>query len=283
MEGATAGQRHGEYTDPVRRLLAVEGTFGKGPTAWPDYSSEFGLGPEHVDDLIRMACDEALSRADADSTELWAPMHAWRALGQLRAERAVPPLLALMVELDDDDAAVTELPDVFGLIGPAAIPHLARFLADPSSPTSPARTAIAGIKEIAARHPECRTDCIHIVARLLAPDAGTDPTNSGFAVSALIDMAAVEVIDLIRDAFRRNAVDIAIAGDLEDVEIELGLRQARSTPAPHYLPRLAGRPPGPDADIARPPTHALPRHEKVGRNDPCPCGSGKKYKKCCLQ
>ena len=21
---------------------------------------------------------------------------------------------------------------------------------------------------------------------------------------------------------------------------------------------------------------------KVGRNDPCPCGSGKKYKKCCM-
>jgi uncharacterized protein YecA (UPF0149 family) len=23
------------------------------------------------------------------------------------------------------------------------------------------------------------------------------------------------------------------------------------------------------------------RGAKVGRNDPCPCGSGKKYKKCC--
>ena len=23
------------------------------------------------------------------------------------------------------------------------------------------------------------------------------------------------------------------------------------------------------------------KDEKVGRNDPCPCGSGKKYKKCC--
>ncbi|WP_206738062.1 SEC-C metal-binding domain-containing protein [Fictibacillus sp. S7] len=22
--------------------------------------------------------------------------------------------------------------------------------------------------------------------------------------------------------------------------------------------------------------------EKVGRNDPCPCGSGNKYKKCCI-
>jgi uncharacterized protein YecA (UPF0149 family) len=24
-----------------------------------------------------------------------------------------------------------------------------------------------------------------------------------------------------------------------------------------------------------------PQNEKIGRNDPCPCGSGKKYKKCC--
>jgi len=25
------------------------------------------------------------------------------------------------------------------------------------------------------------------------------------------------------------------------------------------------------------------RKEKIGRNDPCPCGSGQKYKKCCLK
>jgi preprotein translocase subunit SecA len=32
------------------------------------------------------------------------------------------------------------------------------------------------------------------------------------------------------------------------------------------------------------PASAAPVHrngEKVGRNDPCPCGSGKKFKKCC--
>lgn len=23
--------------------------------------------------------------------------------------------------------------------------------------------------------------------------------------------------------------------------------------------------------------------EKIGRNDPCPCGSGKKYKQCCMK
>ena len=27
----------------------------------------------------------------------------------------------------------------------------------------------------------------------------------------------------------------------------------------------------------------LPPKTKVGRNDPCPCGSGKKFKKCCMK
>ncbi len=33
-----------------------------------------------------------------------------------------------------------------------------------------------------------------------------------------------------------------------------------------------------DGDSAQQPVH---KEKKVGRNDPCPCGSGKKYKKCC--
>ncbi len=37
--------------------------------------------------------------------------------------------------------------------------------------------------------------------------------------------------------------------------------------------RIDDEPPAPQ--IVRPAT-------KVGRNDPCPCGSGKKYKKCCI-
>lgn len=44
--------------------------------------------------------------------------------------------------------------------------------------------------------------------------------------------------------------------------------------ATKHLPKAA---PGIEAAMQRPPTKP-----KVGRNDPCPCGSGKKYKKCCL-
>jgi hypothetical protein len=35
----------------------------------------------------------------------------------------------------------------------------------------------------------------------------------------------------------------------------------------------------PDYDLLEPYIRPAP---KIGRNDPCPCGSGKKYKKCCL-
>ncbi|MDE0911983.1 MAG: SEC-C metal-binding domain-containing protein [Myxococcota bacterium] len=40
---------------------------------------------------------------------------------------------------------------------------------------------------------------------------------------------------------------------------------------------------GPDCTHDHDHTHAPIRREtaKIGRNDPCSCGSGKKFKKCC--
>jgi preprotein translocase subunit SecA len=79
--------------------------------------------------------------------------------------------------------------------------------------------------------------------------------------------------------------------------------QARQAPRYRAVkPELAGRPPGPEASPGAEPRlmpGAVPAgtgsgpgkqsgrrvpvtaEAKVGRNDPCPCGSGKKYKKCC--
>ena len=45
----------------------------------------------------------------------------------------------------------------------------------------------------------------------------------------------------------------------------------------------AGAPP-PGMELPQAPEPAAPIRKdgpKVGRNDPCPCGSGRKYKKCC--
>ena len=38
-----------------------------------------------------------------------------------------------------------------------------------------------------------------------------------------------------------------------------------------------------DLEILMNPVKTVIAEETVGRNDPCPCGSGKKYKKCCGQ
>ncbi|MBN1783089.1 SEC-C domain-containing protein [bacterium] len=36
-----------------------------------------------------------------------------------------------------------------------------------------------------------------------------------------------------------------------------------------------------DLEILSNPVETIHAEQKVGRNDPCPCGSGKKYKHCC--
>jgi len=39
--------------------------------------------------------------------------------------------------------------------------------------------------------------------------------------------------------------------------------------------------PGSDEPPLPEPTEPIKADRPPGRNDPCPCGSGKKYKKCC--
>ena len=39
--------------------------------------------------------------------------------------------------------------------------------------------------------------------------------------------------------------------------------------------------PGADEAPLPPPVEPIHTDKAVGRNDPCPCGSGRKYKKCC--
>jgi hypothetical protein len=152
-------------------------------------------------------------------------------LGQLQSEASVAPLLGFLKMAESDEAVTEEFPKVLGIIGRPAIPHIERFLSDPSNATFPVATAIEGLKEIAER-PDCRTECVNILARTLGQNADADRSINGFAPSALIDLAAVEVIDTMREAFQRNSVDVSIAGNEQDVEIAPGLRDRRSTSAP---------------------------------------------------
>jgi hypothetical protein len=117
-----------DYTPPVTQLLTLGDVRGQ---PHRDYLA-LGLNAVHIPDLIRMAQDDDLHWADSDSAEVWAPIHAWRALGQLRAVEAIEPLIAHLPRIDDDedDWAMEEIPHALAGIGQAAVPALALFLAD---------------------------------------------------------------------------------------------------------------------------------------------------------
>jgi SWIM/SEC-C metal-binding protein len=50
----------------------------------------------------------------------------------------------------------------------------------------------------------------------------------------------------------------------------------------HYILGFESDKPEDISDFERTLNPPVPiQYEKIGRNEPCPCGSGKKYKKCC--
>ncbi len=295
LSGALAMSRFPAPVSGLLKLGRIDNTGNIEPErAWRNYVMEFGFTDEHIPDLIDMACDPELNNADEGIPEVWAPVHAWRALGQLKAAEAVMPLLAV-ASMTDDDLLFGDLPRVLGLIGPQAFPDIEAFLdADDNSPWS-IISAIDGIKEIVFRHPDYRDRLIPIIITHLGRHKLNDPMVNASLIWALVDFKANHAISLIREAFESEHVDISVIGDLEDVEISMGIRSERSTPKPNYLgsmgsmfksgmDSLAGRAPktgGKPTATVHPLSQGNP-HRHVGRNDPCPCGSGKKFKKCCL-
>jgi hypothetical protein len=214
------------YPPPLDRLLTYGDPGFQDRADWPDYVAMLQLEPQHVPDLIRMATDADLTEADPDSSEVWAPVHAWRALGQLRAEAAIEPLLAL-VQTDDqdrlDDATLEELPDVFAMIGPAAIPALSTLLADDSQGVYGRLSAISGLGKIAAQYPEARDAAIAPIVRQLEAYASNDEDLNGFLISELMGLHAAETIPLMEQAIKADRVDPTLA-TWDDVQIEFGLK-----------------------------------------------------------
>ena len=226
-----------DYPSPVSKLLAVGDA--REISGWPNYL-ELGLTTEHVPDLVRMALDEDLHWADGESDEVWGPLHAWRALAQLRAEAAVEPLVELLSRVDeyDDDWTNEELPEVFGHIGRASIEPVARFLADSEQGLWSRIAAASSFAEISKRHSELRTECVDALTRQLEQYSHQDPTLNGFIINYLTELKAVESAPVMEQAFAADSVAISIQGDWEDTQISLGLLQERLTPQPKYHPLL---------------------------------------------
>ncbi len=112
---------------------------------------------------------------------------------------------------------------------------------------------------------------------------------------------AFDMFDQMTDNVKEEAVELLfrvqqvhetkLANPIEESKAqylhpEASFSESQGTPSPK-LPRGMGAPspfsPRNEAPDDQAPAPIKRSHEKVGRNDPCPCGSGQKYKKCCGQ
>lgn len=227
---AELGKEHG-YAMPVARLLALGRPGDNVPDRWLT-AEEVGLGPEHVPEIIRVMMDERWGELDSDMPEVYASIHAWRILADLRAEEAIPALIEFLARSDEewDDWATEEIPDVLGILGPAAIPALTDYLQACSDDRESCSDVAHALQEIGARHPEVRDRTVEILTAKLQHYAEQDKYLNGSIIAYLIDLKAVESAPVMEAAFAAKAVEVWIVGDWEDVQIELGLRTKRSTP-----------------------------------------------------
>jgi len=215
------------YHPPVARML----TLGAEPAnrrVWPDYR-HLGLTSKHVPELVRMATDDALLAAEEKEATSWAPLHAWRALGQLEAPAAAAPLLALLERAWEDVAVYDEIPVVLGMIGAPALPAATLWLFDEARDWRLRIVAARILAEVAHEYPERRDEAAAVLTQQLQDWPHQDPVLNGFLIAHLAELGEVAAAPLMEAAFAAGAVDRFAAGDWEDVQVMLGLLEERLT------------------------------------------------------
>lgn len=264
------------YTGPEAQLLSFGEPRGfRELDLWPDYAA-LGITAADTPGLIAMATDAQLSEIASSNPAVWAPLHAWRALAQLGAVEAAAPLAELIAQHPIDDWVSEELPEVYALLGPEALPPLSDVAFNRTVDVMARVTAFMAITRVGQRHADAAEDCKRVLRDQLAQYAEESDVLNAFVINGLADLKAVEHVELIRAAFEAEKIDLSVMGDVEDVEIELGLRAQRATARrPTRLSEMFQSRERPKVESRR--------ERKVGRNEPCPCGSGRKYKRCCGQ
>ena len=300
----------GGGTETLRRRLEH---FGDPRKTWKwktgevDYVAQLGLTAADAPELLTIArqwMEPIEWPEDKKDMSGYAPVHAWRGLAQLRATEAIGLLLEMTdpLDTDQDDWYLEEFPYAFAWIGPASMAPLRDYLADDRHGVYPRISAAQGLKELAGRHEEVRDDVVKILCDALARFDQTDESLNAFIINGLLELKATDAAELIERAHAADCVDISVNGNWNTVRKELGVEGLGLVPqhlatrrpfaaflSPEHQAMLEGislshgESDAPlDAAVEAP---ALPPESshKPGRNDPCPCGSGKKYKKCCMR
>jgi len=106
--------------------------------------------------------------------------------------------------------------------------------------------------------------------------------NAGDARRSLGDVNEAEEYFLRARKMVRGSYDrLGALERLIDLSVSVGEASKAEEYEKEYRSITEPEEPGPEASFPAAPGGTITRGRKIGRNEPCPCGSGKKYKKCC--
>ncbi len=234
-----------------------------------------------------------------------APIHATFILAVLQPPGIVEPLLrAVRTAVELDEMFVTDHADL--LLAACGEPALDRLMAVARDSAEPFEVRLAlneAVARIGLAHASARTRArAHLLAA--AQNRKEDPELRNLAAYGFAEFATATDRNLLRelekeDLLDREAAELAISGRypphygvaIDLLEIYDPEAIAKRKQLYEEMDEEAAEPDLPDDPSLRALSHLDSPGEssgpivnlspKVGRNDPCPCGSGRKFKKCC--
>jgi hypothetical protein len=261
-------------------------------------------GEEMVQALGELVADERFWEEAPALGMWWLRLHAAMILGLIASERAGLLLVSLMrlVERAQDENLEDWLsghwPALFRNKPEAVVPSLRELAQDRDFDWFARTEALESAVAFGERDGAAALDAALDWAAAIAADEAQHRT--------LRLMVGVTLLDFPRERHRALLEDLVAQQTKADLsfsaeEVRQAFSRMRDTPhwerfedpwkfyAPEVIARRQERWAREDAESAdeesafddapEPQTRLVP---KIGRNDPCPCGSGKKYKRCCL-
>ncbi|HUO54525.1 MAG TPA: DUF1186 domain-containing protein [Rhodoblastus sp.] len=214
--------------------------------------------------------------AEKRETEAWAPLLAVAGEGEVLYDMI-------------GDASTETLPAILLSLYSGDLDGLKKLIESPRADEWGRVAALECLSALAARGEISRDDAQAFLAHCfetLQPRESHAVWYGWQGCVALLGLSELE--PLAARAFRQGLVDNSILG-FEDFQADLRASRASANPVELFDER--GIHPIDDAldalavfdeEDEEPSPPAENPLKNVGRNDPCPCGSGKKYKKCCL-
>lgn len=233
---------------------------------------------EMIDDRMQHGY-EFMERDPAAACDLWLGL--WAQLLRICEDRGIDTMDALDRRLRGSQSAFNWMQDLEAELWNAGLRE-PRYLQLRIPMCREALARFADLDELTVRNLRCAIgESLAALGERAAADAEFESLARAYPAAADTWARWAEAYARVDSTHAADVLERALAtvglrprDELLEAACEIGERAGREDLARRARAELAA--------LRRAPAASPAKGKKVGRNDPCPCGSGRKHKKCCL-